>query len=92
MEKRVEHLKKRLKDVEYRSSSMSGEIVSLKMALQKVSSSNKTSLASSLTLPSIYSFLPHLIGQPKGLEPLIKIGSSTPKKGMYVFLDLPSSN
>eukprot|EP00794_Sanderia_malayensis_P007277 gene7277-8088_t len=85
LEDKVEKLKRKLKDLELSSNSMSGQIVSLKMALQKTVSWNKTLKSSSLTLPSIYSYLPHLLSRPKGLEPFIQVRSNKPRKATLAF-------
>ena len=81
LDAKVDDLRRKLNDVEYVSTSISQELASLNNAVQKVLPTNKTQ--SVLSLPGIYNFLPHLITQSHGLNPLIHISAKKKKKGLF---------
>ncbi|XP_065058862.1 alpha-1,3-mannosyl-glycoprotein 4-beta-N-acetylglucosaminyltransferase B-like isoform X1 [Rhopilema esculentum] len=83
LETKVDELKRKLNEVEYTSTSISRELVSLNSVVQKTLPSNKTT--NILSLPSIYGFLPHLVAQPNGLVPNIHIGTKTRRKVSLAF-------
>ena len=86
LETKVDELKRKLNEVEYTSTSISRELVSLNSVVQKTLPSNKTT--NILSLPSIYGFLPHLVTQPNGLVPNIHIGTKKRRKGILLYLSI----
>ena len=83
LDAKVDELRRKLSDVEYISSSISQELASLNTAVQKIMPANKTQTA--LSLPSIYTFLPHLVTQPHGLNPKIRVAAKKGRKGQLMY-------
>ena len=80
LEGKLDDLKRKLSDVEYVSSSLSREIISLRTSVQKSHPTNKS--ASPLSLPNIFAFLPHLVAQPEGLIPEMHVGTRSDRRGI----------
>eukprot|EP00112_Aurelia_sp_Birch-Aquarium-sp1_P004948 Seg1559.4 transcript_id=Seg1559.4/GoldUCD/mRNA.D3Y31 product="hypothetical protein" protein_id=Seg1559.4/GoldUCD/D3Y31 len=78
LEGQVDDLKRKLSDIEYASSSLSREIVSLRTSVQNSHPTNKS--ASPLSLPNIFAFLPHLVAQPEGLIPEMHVGTKNDRR------------
>lgn len=54
------------------------------------SSSNQGHLPTSLHLPSVYNFLPHLLDDPNSLKPAFQLARGPPRQGVSIVLGIPT--